>query len=58
MKPSKTTKHVEAHTSKSKIGRGDFYGTGIRQPVGRMIEGWGEREVPQKKLGKPPKSLA
>lgn len=57
MKKTKLAKN--AHTANSKYGSGDFYGSGIKQPVGRsrvsMIDFRGETP---KSLKKPPKSLA
>lgn len=47
-----------AHTSPSKIGSGDYYGTAKRNPIGRMRDGFGLRDVSPKKLKNPPKSLA
>lgn len=47
-----------AHTSNSKKGMGDYYGTGVKAPVGRMRDGMGMIPVTKKGLGKPPKSLA
>ncbi len=56
---AKMTKHKEAHTSPNKIGMGDYYGTGIKQKVGRVRDGsFGMDTVSQKDFGKPPKSLA
>lgn len=46
------------HTPKSSKGLGDYYGTGIKQPLGKMREGMGMVEIPPKKLRKPPRSLA
>jgi len=57
MKKSKGLK--TAHTSNSQIGSGDFYGTGIKQKVGRVREDY--INMPSKKpntIKKPPKSLA
>lgn len=56
MKPIKGLKN--AHTSNSKIGMGDFYGSGVRQSVGRMRESMIDGPVKSKKSGNPPKSLA
>lgn len=53
-----TSKTKGAHTSKSKIGMGDFYGTSIKQPLGKMRSGIGSNPVSAKKLGNPPKKLA
>lgn len=50
--------HKEAHVSPTKKGMGDYYGTGIRQKIGRMREGMGMQEIPDKKIHTPPKSLA
>lgn len=48
----------QAHTSNSKIGMGDHYGSGIKNPVGKIRDVMGVTNVKPKKLGKPPKSLA
>lgn len=47
-----------AHTSNSKKGMGDYYGQGIKQPLGKMVEGMGMKNITPKKLKKPPKQLA
>jgi hypothetical protein len=52
-------KHVEVHTSPSKFGMGDHYGTGIKQKIGRMrADSMGMIAATKKKLNKPPRSLA
>ncbi len=57
MKNSKIPK--VAHTPNTKRGVGDYYGTGIRQPFGKMrSDSLGMIAVTPKKLKKPPKSLA
>ncbi len=56
MKKDKPTKQF--HTSSSKYGMGDYYGTGVRNKVGTIIEGFGVEKVSSKKHSKPPKSLA
>ncbi len=56
MKKLKPTK--ASHTSSSKTGMGDHYGSGIRNPVGKPIDVMGMKNFAPKKLGKPPKSLA
>ncbi len=48
----------QAHTSRSKVASGDNYGTGTKNPMGRMIEGIGMGQVSKAKIKKPPKSLA
>lgn len=48
----------ENHTSNQKIGMGDFYGTGITNPIGKIRDGFGANPVSKKKINKPPKSLA
>jgi len=47
----------EAHTSSSKIGMGDFYGSGVKQKTGRVRESYMEAGKPSN-LKRPPKSLA
>lgn len=56
MKKVKTP--MNAHTPKTQIGMGDHYGSGIRNPVGRMRDDSMINHATTKKLGKPPKSLA
>lgn len=56
MKKVKTLK--TAHTSNSKLGMGDYYGSGIRNPIGRVIEDNIHKTSKSKKLGGVPKSLA
>ena len=56
MKPIKSLKN--SHTSNSKLGMGDNYGTGIKQKVGKMREGMGQVSLSKKKVGIPPKSVA
>lgn len=56
MKKIKTNK--QAHTSNAKIGMGDHYGSGVKNPVGRIRDVMGITDVKPKRLGKPPKSLA
>lgn len=69
MKPSKSmsganplkskTKHKEAHTDNTRFGMGDFYGSGVKAPMGKMRgDSVGYRPVSKKELGKPPKTLA
>lgn len=56
MKKIKANK--ENHVSNSKIGMGDHYGSGIRNPVGTIRDVMGMGNNKAKRLGKPPKSLA
>lgn len=55
MKKLKALKN--AHTSNSKKGMGDNYGTGIRAKLGRMRDGMGMQQITPKKLKTPPKSV-
>lgn len=49
-------KHKVAHTSKSQVGFGDYYGSGVKNKVGTTRE---ELTMePVKTIKKPPKSLA
>ena len=52
-KPSKN-----AHTDNTKYGMGDFYGTGVKNKIGKVIDVMGMSPLTSKKLKKPPKSLA
>lgn len=46
-----------AHTSNSKKGMGDFYGSGVKNKMGRLLEGTGVNPLSKSKLKKPPRSL-
>ena len=50
----------EAHVSNTKFGMGDFYGSGIRNKIGRVRSSFtpGANPVGKKGLKIPPKSLA
>ncbi len=48
----------QAHSSGSKFGMGDNYGTGNKNPMGRMIDGIGMQQISKSKIKKPPRSLA
>jgi len=52
------TSRNQAHTPKSPKGSGDFYGVGIRQPVGKMIRSYMTDSQSGKDVGTPPKALA
>lgn len=57
--PKKDKKHKEAHCANQKYGMGDHYGTGSKNPVGRMrSDSVGIRPVNKKQIKNPPKSLA
>lgn len=47
-----------AHTSNSKIGMGDYYGTGVRNKMARSRDVMGSVPSSKKKIKTPPKSLA
>jgi hypothetical protein len=53
LKPTKA-----AHTPKTHMGKGDYYGTGVRQNMGKVIEGMGVKTLSKKQLKTPPKSVA
>ena len=46
------------HVSHSSMGMGDYYGTGVRNPIGKMRDGMGMKDISPKKLKTPPKSVA
>ena len=55
----KSKKYKQAHTDNVKHGMGDFYGSGKRNPIGKMRTGTvGLKPVSKKGLKVPPKSLA
>jgi len=56
MKKVKALKN--AHTSNAKMGSGDYNGTGVKNPTGRMVKSTLTNSVKSKTMGKPPKSLA
>ncbi len=56
VKGIKTSKF--AHTSNRKIGSGDSYGTGVKNPVGKSRDVLGQSPIAKSKIGKAPKSLA
>ena len=57
-KPNPRKRTNEWHASKSKIGMGDHYGSGIRNPIGKIRDVTGITAVNPKSLKKAPKSLA
>lgn len=56
MKQRKAPK--KAHTANTKFGMGDYYGTGIKVKLGKVRDGIGLGTLSQKKLSKPPRTLA
>ncbi len=56
---TKKVKHKEAHVMNTKFGMGDYYGTGIKAPIGKMRDSSypGIRPVNKKQLKTPPKSV-
>lgn len=47
------------HSSNSKIGKGDSYGTGVKNPMGKTLDSsMNLKSAISKHLKKPPKSLA
>ncbi len=53
VKPLKTT-----HTNPSPKGMGDYYGTGVRNRMGKAVDVFSATPVKAKNIGKPPKSVA
>lgn len=48
----------EINVSRSQKGMGDYYGTGIRNPMGKIRDVTGISNLKPAKLKKPPKSIA
>lgn len=45
------------HVSNESMGMGDHYGTGTRQPLARMRDGTGMKQLSKKKLKTPPRTV-
>lgn len=58
MKKSKKDPYANGHTAKTKYGSGDFYGTGVRQKVGKSRMSYVNPPLSKSALKKPPKTLA
>lgn len=58
MKKIKSGIHKENHVAPTKYGMGDYYGQGIKNPIGRVRDSYVDMPMKSKKVGKPPKSLA
>jgi hypothetical protein len=58
MKKSKGRRTGEVNTSHSQTGMGDYYGVGIKNPMGKSRDVMGFSPIKSKSLKKPPKSLA
>lgn len=56
-KPKSKKSSGDWHVSHTSMGMGDYYGTGIKAKVGKVIEGTGMNSLSPKKLGTPPKSV-
>lgn len=57
--PKKVGKPRFSHTANTKYGMGDYYGTGIKAPLGRVRDGSpGMVHLNKKQLKTPPKTLA
>lgn len=58
MLPKKPGKNRFAHTQNTQFGMGDYYGTAIKNKMGKVRDGMGQQLLSKTKLGNPPKSLA
>ena len=52
------SKVKQSHTSPSSKGMGDYYGQGMKNPVGKIRDMSMSKPKAPSKIGKPPKSLA
>jgi hypothetical protein len=57
-KPGDKVKYKQAHTDNTKYGMGDYYGTGLTNKIGKIIDVTGFESPKKVNLKKPPKSLA
>lgn len=48
----------EWHAPKSPVGSGDYYGTGIKQPVGKPVRSYLTDTISKSELSTPPKKIA
>lgn len=48
----------QSHVANTKIGMGDYYGSGIKQRTAKARDISGFKEISPKKIKTPPKSLA
>lgn len=56
--PSKYKKPRFSHAANTKYGMGDYYGTGIKQKLGRVRDDTvGMATLSKKQIGTPPKSV-
>lgn len=56
--PGNKVRKTEAHTAPAKFGMGDYYGTGFKNPLGRMrSDSVGYRPVSRGQMETPPKSV-
>ncbi len=46
------------HVSHTSLGAGTYYGQGVKNPGGKVIEGMGTNPMSKKRLGKAPTKLA
>jgi hypothetical protein len=58
MKKTKKDPYPNTHTARTKYGSGDYYGSGVRQKVGKMVLSTGVDATPTSKVKKPPRTLA
>jgi hypothetical protein len=55
----KKSKYKQAHTDNTKLGMGDYYGTGLTAKIGKMRDGGvGFIDLTKKQMHTPPKNLA
>jgi hypothetical protein len=47
-----------AHTPNTKYGMGDYYGSGVKNPMGREVDSYMKSTIKPGKMKRPPKSLA
>lgn len=45
------------HTSNAKVGMGDYYGSGVKNPMGKIRSVTGYQKIAPSKLKTPPKKL-
>lgn len=56
--PKDSTNRGDWHVANTSLGMGDFYGTGVKNPQGKLRDSWINSPVPARSVGTPPKKMA
>ena len=56
--PKNSTDRGDWHVANTSLGMGDFYGTGVKNPQGKIRSVFGENYTNDKSISVPPKRIA